>query len=100
MCAHGKPFTSPSQILQYETETVQTLLEMVADQDVQSQEHSSDTINHRFLFNVYQTEVRCPIVMHTHTHTHTRTHSHAHTYATNTHTHSHVCSLSTSFCSC
>jgi hypothetical protein len=46
------------QVLQYETETVQQLLDMVADQDTQSREHASDTVSHRFFFNVYQMEVR------------------------------------------
>lgn len=30
---------------------------MVSDQDEQSREHASDTVAHRFLFNVYQMEV-------------------------------------------
>eukprot|EP00035_Acanthoeca_spectabilis_P006337 m.123304 g.123304 ORF g.123304 m.123304 type:complete len:218 (-) comp13455_c0_seq4:2473-3126(-) len=45
------------EILQYETEIVQTLLDMVSDQDEQSREHASDTVAHRFLFNVYQMEI-------------------------------------------
>eukprot|EP00037_Helgoeca_nana_P013738 m.126823 g.126823 ORF g.126823 m.126823 type:complete len:218 (-) comp22202_c0_seq2:2568-3221(-) len=45
------------EVLQYETETVQQLLDMVADQDTQSREHASDTVSHRFFFNVYQMEI-------------------------------------------
>eukprot|EP00038_Savillea_parva_P018699 m.25122 g.25122 ORF g.25122 m.25122 type:complete len:218 (+) comp4211_c1_seq1:241-894(+) len=45
------------EILQYETETVQTLLDLVSDQDTLSREHSAETVNHKFLYNVYQMEI-------------------------------------------
>ena len=46
------------EILQYETDAVTTLLDLTKEQEELSREHATDTVNHQFLYNVYQVEVR------------------------------------------
>eukprot|EP00041_Stephanoeca_diplocostata_P030029 m.898933 g.898933 ORF g.898933 m.898933 type:complete len:217 (-) comp23676_c0_seq8:3468-4118(-) len=45
------------EILQYETDAVSTLLDLTKEQEELSREHATDTVNHQFLYNVYQVEI-------------------------------------------
>eukprot|EP00729_Bicosta_minor_P016403 gene16403-30393_t len=45
---------SAPEVLDYEEDAVEQLLQMVNDQEEQSREQATDTIVHQFIFNVYQ----------------------------------------------
>jgi hypothetical protein len=48
---------SSPEILQYEEEAVKELLELLREQEEAARQHATDTIQHQFVFNVYQMEV-------------------------------------------